>query len=217
MRQPLFLTWDNPLSRRVGLASVHVGAVLGDKAGAWAGRGRGCGDSHTLPIPVLDHGILDPTKVCAMCDVHWTAYVSALGLPTVAALAALIALQQWKTARSKLKLDLFEKRIAVYACVQETLGHAARNGNLDEERQIAYLSGTKSAKWLFRSDVAAYLDKTLWHKIVDLETQNTLSKDNPNEEDRIANIKARGETMKWLVAQYKEFDKLCKPYLELEH
>lgn len=49
-----------------------------------------------------------------MCEIHWTAYVSAFGLPIVAAVAAAIAFYQWKTARNKLKLDLFEKRIAVY-------------------------------------------------------------------------------------------------------
>ena len=152
-----------------------------------------------------------------MCDVHWTAYVSAFGLPTVAVIAAVIAYQQWKTARNKLKLELFEKRMEVYACVQETLGHAARDGTLDNEKQIAYLTGTKSAKWLYGPEVATYLDKTLWHKIVDLELYNNLSRDNSNEEERIENIHARGETMKWLVAQYKDLDKLCEPYLTLTH
>ncbi len=48
----------------------------------------------------------------------WTEYVRVLGTPVVALLAAsiagFIANRQWKTARNKLKLDLFDKRIAIY-------------------------------------------------------------------------------------------------------
>jgi hypothetical protein len=146
----------------------------------------------------------------AMSNIHWIAYVVAL-------IGAWIAYQQWCTARNKLKLDLFDRRMVVYECVREALGNAAREGNLSQEEQIAFLSGIQPAKWLFGAEVAIYLEKELWHKIVSLELHNTLSKNNPNEDQRIESIHLRAETMKWLMQQHKEFDELCKPYLTLTH
>ena len=143
--------------------------------------------------------------------------MTAFFVPTVALIATVIAHQQSRTARNKLKFDLFDKRMAVYDCVREALGNAATHGNLSQEQQIVFLSSIQPAKWLFGPEVAMYLEKELWHKIVDLELHNTLSKDNPNEEERVNHIHLRGEIMKWLMRQHEEFDKLCKPYLTLTH
>jgi hypothetical protein len=50
-------------------------------------------------------------------DPHWTVYVSALGTPLIAAVAAIIAgwsaYRQWRTARDSLRFDLFEKRLTL--------------------------------------------------------------------------------------------------------
>ena len=55
----------------------------------------------------------------------WLEYVRALGTPCAALLAALITgyftYKQWKTARNKLKLDLFEKRFKVYEAGMEII------------------------------------------------------------------------------------------------
>jgi hypothetical protein len=48
------------------------------------------------------------------CNPHWTAYVSAFAVPAIAVLGVFIALLQARTARNKLKLDLFDRRFAVY-------------------------------------------------------------------------------------------------------
>jgi len=57
-------------------------------------------------------------------------YVQALG-PTIIALAAsgiagYIAFRQWLTARNRLKLDLFDKRFAIYQAMRDFLGGIMR-------------------------------------------------------------------------------------------
>lgn len=69
---------------------------------------------------------------------HWTQYISAIGIPIIAMLAALIAFRQFQIARNKLKLDLFDKRMEVYSAVREALGNIARQGNLTPEQEIQY-------------------------------------------------------------------------------
>lgn len=147
---------------------------------------------------------------------HWTAYISAIVLPIIALIAARIAFRQSQIARNKLKLDLFDRRMAVYEAVRKALGAAARNGKLTQEEEINYLVGISTAKWLFRSEVFTYLDETLWGKIVDLGLHNSKA-EIPHGEERTEHIKAREETREWLVAQYKELDKLCAERLTLEH
>jgi hypothetical protein len=148
--------------------------------------------------------------------VCWIQYISPIGIPIIAAIAAWIAFRQSQIARSKLKLDLFDKRMEVYKVVRETLGNITRQGNLDQDQQRQYLQGTRTARWLFGPEVFTYLDKTLWHKIVDLELHNTMSKDSPDPE-RAKHIHARTEVFKWLGDQYKDFDALVAKYLTLKH
>jgi hypothetical protein len=92
----------------------------------------------------------------------WVEYVKALGAPIVALMAACIAggiaYQQWKTARNKLKLDLFEKRLQVYnaaAVVVELINnpYAPDRDHLEE-----WISKFGSARWLFGREVELYLN-----------------------------------------------------------
>ena len=152
-----------------------------------------------------------------MPNPHWTAYLTALALPVIAVIGAWIAFRQSQIARNKLKLDLFDKRMGVYQAVREGLSSAATHGKLTHEEEVKYLIGTRPAQWLFGPEVFTYLDETLWHKIVDLGLHNAMSEGRTNDNERVKHIHARAETMKWLVAQYKEFDKLCADYLTLKH
>lgn len=58
-----------------------------------------------------------------MYEPHWTSYITALTIPVIAIVAAIIAYRQWRTAQSKLKLDLFEKRMVVYQAARDMLGY----------------------------------------------------------------------------------------------
>jgi hypothetical protein len=150
------------------------------------------------------------------CTPHWTAYISAVVVPIIALIAAWIAFRQSQIARNKLKLDLFEKRMAVYETVRKTLGTAASRGKLTPEEEVSYLAGIHPAQWLFGPEVFKYLDETLWHKITDLDLHNSMLKEPPGEE-RSKHVRERAETLTWLVAQLKEFDNLCRKYLMLKH
>lgn len=147
---------------------------------------------------------------------HWIEYISPIGVPIIAGIAAWIAFRQFQTAQNRLKFDLFDKRMEVYNTVREALGNITRQGSLTLEQQLRYLQGTRTARWLFGSDVFTYLDETLWHKIVDLELYIELSKD-ASEPERVKHVHARSDTFKWMMSQQKYFDTLIAKYLELKH
>ncbi|SBV35265.1 hypothetical protein STPYR_10195 [uncultured Stenotrophomonas sp.] len=153
-----------------------------------------------------------------MVEVHWTAYVTVLTVPVLAAVGAVIAYRQWRTAQNKLKLDLFDKRMLVYQAARDALGYIGSHGKTSHEQQIEYLTGIQTAKWLFGPEVHSYLSETLWHKIVDLELHQSMVYDAPNDHpDRSKHIKLKAETLKWLIAQYSVLDKMCAKYMVLGH
>jgi hypothetical protein len=99
-----------------------------------------------------------------MTDVQlplWVEYAKALGAPIVALVAALIAgsiaYRQWRTARNKLKLDLFEKRLQVYEAAVEVINLMTRPYAPDREELDKQVAKFVSARWLFGKDVAAHL------------------------------------------------------------
>jgi hypothetical protein len=156
------------------------------------------------------------TSTVPQAGPHWTAYVTALALPVIALIGAWIAFRQWQIARNKLKLDLYDKRMAVYDVVRKTLGVATGHGKLTQDNEIEFLSGVRTAQWLFGPEVSTYLEETLWHKIIAFNLHNTMSS-GPASDERTKHIHARAETLNWLSDQYKEFDRLCSPYLQLRH
>jgi hypothetical protein len=50
-----------------------------------------------------------------VCDPHWTTYLLAMLTPLIAMIVAFIAFRQWRTAQNRLKLDLFDRRLALSA------------------------------------------------------------------------------------------------------
>jgi len=146
----------------------------------------------------------------------WTSYVTAAFTIIIAAIGVWIAFRQSQIARNKLKFDLFERRMAVYEVVRTTLGKAVSTGKLSRDDEIEYLIGTRSAQWLFGSQVFDYVDKILWKRIVDFGLHNAMISQHHSEE-RTRHVYAHSEMMQWLVDQYRTFDDLCEPYLKLSH
>lgn len=150
------------------------------------------------------------------CDPHWSAYFSALTPLVVAAIAGWIAYRQMQTARDKLKLDLFDRRMAVYEAVRDAIGAAVTNAKLTQQQEFDFLMGTRSARWLFGEDVAEYINKNFWKKLTELNLHVAMS-DSDDSSERAAHAKGRSEVLQWMTSQYKEFDELCAKYLTLKH
>lgn len=79
-------------------------------------------------------------------DPHWTAYVSALAVPVVTLLGALIAGLQWKLARNKLKFDLFERRMKVYDASTLFVANILMWGKVKDEELRKFLVNVREAK-----------------------------------------------------------------------
>lgn len=151
------------------------------------------------------------------CDPHWTVYLSALLVPTVAVLGSVIAYRQWRTAQNKLKLDLFEKRFSVYDAARKLLSSIMTSGKAKDENIFAFLSGTREAKWLLNSDIADYLEEQIYHKAIELQTLSSELEGMPVGEERSANVQKQSEIKKWMLKQFEVLDEKFAPFLRLGH
>ena len=151
-------------------------------------------------------------------DPHWTTWVSALLTPTVAIFGGYIALQQWRTARNKLKFDLFDRRMKVYEAVNTLLVLILREGKVTDEVLYTYAARTQQSQWLFGPEIQTYLDKQVWHRALEVRRLTTELDGMPVGDERSAKVKERGEIKKQLLALPKA-SLIAKfvPYLRLYH
>ncbi|GJM04048.1 MAG: hypothetical protein DHS20C09_00390 [marine bacterium B5-7] len=127
----------------------------------------------------------------------------------LAILGSYIAIQQYRTNRKKLKIELFDKRYAVFIAINQYLGVVMRDVSVDHSQRSEYLAGTRGAEFLFKKEITEYIDE-IWSKSIDLCTWA---------EDELTSTHAteRGEHMKWFGRQFSEIDERFKKYMQLEH
>ena len=148
---------------------------------------------------------------------HWTAYFSALLTPVIAVLGSFVAYRQWRLAQSKLKLDLFERRLKVYAAATGLISSIMTSGKAKDDKVFEYMVATREAKWLLNSEIAEYLDKQLYHQAVDLQMLESELEGVPVGDVRSNNVKAQSEIKKWFAAQFTVLDSKFGPFLQLNH
>lgn len=152
---------------------------------------------------------------------HWTAYVQAIGTPIVAlvagAIASGIAYRQWKIAKAKVVLDLFEKRLEIYDLVIDAIHTLIAVGpsNIDHRILSPFTTGLLKAKFLFGREVHAYLDE-VYDAIVELKGNSLkLKRQNTSDEfDRLGDIEDK--YFRIITSFQKKFDAMVYPYMRMD-
>jgi len=104
----------------------------------------------------------------------WIDILQALFTPAIAFAVGCIAFFQWWTARNRLKLDLFDRRWAVYVAVKQLIADAIAYANVTDEARRKFLVGVQGAKWLFDDRVDRYIYKELHSRVTRLQAANAM-------------------------------------------
>lgn len=153
----------------------------------------------------------------ASAGTSWITVLTAMLTPTVAAFGLFIAWKQWDTNRKKLKLDLFEKRIAIYEAVKKAIAEIYTKGQTSPEMERNFLQGISGAKWVFPADLASYLDIEIWGTIVEIGRTCAEFQGAPPSEHRKLSIRQNADAKNKLGAQFSTIDAKFAPYLTLAH
>jgi hypothetical protein len=159
-----------------------------------------------------------------MADVQlplWIEYTRALGAPIVALVAAGIAggiaYRQMVIARNKLKFDLFEKRMAIYAAAIEMVQGILGIDPMKMDTVAEIGNRMAPATWLLSKDVADYLNG-LMKRGYGTITKQPLNADGLSDDERMALVlRLSREIMVNMEVELNKLNKLFAPYLEIEH
>jgi len=122
-------------------------------------------------------------------------------------------------ARSRLNLDMFEKRWTVYEGVRKLIWQSTRRPKIEEIDLQAFGETTKGACWLFDEAFADYLHQDIFTRAVDiqtdaaeLETGSQLSAQDKKElRDRINGLRVTlREEMKLLDGRVAKFMQIAQ-------
>lgn len=115
------------------------------------------------------------------------------------------------TARNKLRLDLFEKRFAVYDAaalvIEAALGH-----KVTYDQRFDYMEAIKPARWLFDTEVVEHLDR-IFSKVFDVIELNDNIEQEVDIKQRMDLVKIRKRYMNDLLDLRGTLRSLMDPYL----
>lgn len=139
---------------------------------------------------------------------------SAIVTLAIGLIAGFIALRQWRTNQNKLKLDLFDRRFAIFDAAMRFIGHVATHAYPKDEALFKFITETGSAAWLFDDAFADYL-KDLHKKGVELSGIEL--DDSMDRNERRELILQRRNLKNWFYEQADELRSRATPFLSLAH
>jgi hypothetical protein len=134
-------------------------------------------------------------------------------------ITAYIAVQQYKLAKQKVKLELYERRYQIYEICNDFLLSVIQMHGAGQDRTLKFNLDTKRIPFLFNEDVCNYIQQIRNHAkelnglIVDLE----MNYKNPpyNNNERVDKLHRQQAIMSWFVDELNTLEKHFQPYLNL--
>lgn len=132
----------------------------------------------------------------------------------VAALVAWIAYQQYRLAQERFKLDLFDKRFAVFEATRTFLRAIVTEAKLDLDELFRYRRETQDATFLFGPEIDCYL-RSLADKALEMRAINEQFDPLPKGPERSALCAQKTKLLRELVDESTKLKDVFAPDLRL--
>ena len=132
--------------------------------------------------------------------------LSALLVPCITIIGAIIAFQQYQINRQRLRHELYERRLVVYRAIQKYLSEITREGKTTYERVSQFYAEASEAFFLFDDSVQLSIDEIYNKSVRMIQQHNKLyPPDNspgfPVGEDRSKVSAENAQLLKWHMDQ----------------
>ncbi len=142
------------------------------------------------------------------------AWLAAITASTV----AWIAYQQHETARAKLRLDLFDRRMKVYEAVIALLRHVFQNADAKLEEIYRFTQDTSNAPFLFGPEIETYLELLRKNAVRVRTLRSRLSESGLGVgEERNKVVEEDSKLLIWFGDQFDVAQKTFTPYLDFKN
>ena len=153
-----------------------------------------------------------------MCFEYILHLLTGLLTPVIAILAVIIAWRQYRTAKQKLTLDLFDRRLCIYEEVQNFLLLIIRDADVEFDESRRFRNSVSAAEFLFKKEIVEYID-TIYKRAIKLKDWSRQYRDDfqvkPEGYDHAKVVEGKHIELKWLAAQLEPAKKMFKKYLDL--
>ena len=114
---------------------------------------------------------------------------AALLTPVIGVVTTIILVNQHRLEKRELRLQLFEKRYAVYLAAMEYITTTMREGKSTTAAQVSFLRDSRDRVFLFDKRIHQFLDD-VWKQSVDLEMHQEIFRDLPVGAERTKHVEA---------------------------
>lgn len=134
--------------------------------------------------------------------------------PIIAVLGIYVAWRQHKLQREELRLDLYEKRFAVFQALMEFLRITLRDAKVPLARYFEYRTNTAQSVFLFGSEISSYLEEVGKKALKFRELNERLAADAmPMGASRAELAEEESELLSWLSEQPAQAQSLFAKYI----
>jgi hypothetical protein len=162
------------------------------------------------------------SDVAGLCDwTGWDCYsvfkdfaapTATIVAATVAAgLTFLIQYRQWRTAREKLRLDLFEKRYVYFMAARNFLSSIAREADMSYEALREFDIAMVGARFIFDQSVVEYIRKI--RKVAFEAKRAEIDMADLNNPKRADIVQRKFNAILWLHEQLEELERVFSPHI----
>ena len=152
----------------------------------------------------------------------WFDYASALTPTLIAIFVAFVAYRQWKVARQKLRLDLYNKRFAVFEVTlklyQESFGETAPSESKYAELHRQFIKAMIEARFLFSGDsgIAELMESFNKSIFIIKGSRSMIKTQGIPPEERLKIYNQFLEEQMQLSNKIEQLERKMKPYLSFE-
>jgi len=149
-----------------------------------------------------------------LADQSLITVLSAALTPVIAVGAAYIAYQNMNTAKHKIKIDLFEKRLKVYNNLKDLTSRLYTNLFPEEDPYLDFVDVLKEAQWLYDKATIEWIDNHIGVNIRDMVIKND-EVEMAEGEDKLRARKEMRALRSSLVAAEHEMRDVFSPFLKI--
>ena len=139
-------------------------------------------------------------------------FLSPIATLIVGSAVAIIAWQQWRVARDKLRLDLFDRRYKVFEATRKFLTMTVKKARFDDAQLFEFCAGIADAEFLFGNDVVDYLAQ-IRKRALEARAHHEELQSLPVGDERSRRVQAKTDQILWSGDQLDLMIKTFSPYL----
>jgi len=138
-------------------------------------------------------------------------------VPIIAIFGLILAFQQGRINKKRLKHELFDRRYEQFRIVSCFIGSILSSGKLEGKERTKYLIGISGVRFIFDEKIANYLKNKILEPANDLECLALELDGVPVGSERAANIQKQSEIKKKFSEELKGLEEKSSEYLQLKH